>query len=163
MTGLAPGQYQVHFDPVGCYYGALPFAPQWYSGQAFRSTAAPVTVTAGADTTGINATLARDGTIAGTITGPAPASAPLTGVCVQATPKDAPPGAGRAVYSVSQSGSYTLTRLPPGQYLVSFRSGCGTSGYAAQWWQDASSRATATVITVAPGSVIDGIDAAMHS
>lgn len=92
IRGLVPGRYHVHFDPVGCIYGAMPFAPQWYSGQASQSTAAPVTVTAGADTAGIDETLARDGTIAGTITGPAPGSAPLTGICVQATPARASAG-----------------------------------------------------------------------
>jgi hypothetical protein len=163
IRGLAPGRYQVYFDPVGCIYGALPFAPQWYSGQPSRSTATPVTVTAGSKTVGINARLARDGTIAGTVTGSAPARPPLTGICEQATPADAPARAGSPVYAVSQSGSYALARLPPGRYLVRFTSGCGASRYAAQWWQNASSRATAKAVTVAPGSVTNGIDATMHS
>jgi len=161
IHGLAPGRYQVYFDPIGCIYGAMPFAPQWYSGQASRSTATPVTVRAGAKTAGIDAALARDGTITGTVTGPA--SAPLTGICMQATPTGALARAGSPVYAVSQSGRYALTGLPPGQYLVSFTSGCGASGYAAQWWQNASSRVTATAVTVSPGLVTDGINAAMHS
>jgi hypothetical protein len=163
IRGLAPGRYQVYFDPVGCTYGAMPFAPQWYSGQASRSTATPVTVTAGGKTAGINGTLARDGTITGAVTGPAPAFAPLTGICLQATPAHPLARAGRPVYTVSQSGRYALTELPPGRYLVSFTSGCGAGGYAAQWWQDATSRAAATAVTVSPGSVTKGIDAAMHS
>jgi hypothetical protein len=163
VRGLAPGRYQVNFDPVGCIYGAMPFAPQWYSGQASRSTATPVMVSAGATTAGINATLARDGTIAGTVTGPAPASAPLTGICLKATPVGALARAGKPVYAVSQSGRYALSGLPPGQYLVSFTPGCGASGYADQWWQNATSRATATAVTVSPGLVTKGIDAAMHS
>jgi carboxypeptidase family protein len=163
IQGLAPGRYQVYFDPVACIYGAMPFAPQWYSGQPSRSTATSVSVTAGANTAGINATLARDGTITGMVTGPAPASAPLTGICLQATPAGALARASSRVYAVSRSGRYALTGLPPGRYLVSFTSGCGASGYAAQWWQNATSRAAATAVTVSPGSVTNGIDAAMHS
>jgi protocatechuate 3,4-dioxygenase beta subunit len=162
VRGLVPGRYQVHFDPVGCVYGALPFAPEWYGG-ASRSSATPVTVSAGAATAGVDVVLARDGTITGTIVGPAPASAPLTGICVRATPTGALARARNHVYTVSQSGSYKLTALPAGQYLVNFTSGCGASGYAAQWWQHANSPATAVPVTVAPGSVTKGIDATMHS
>jgi hypothetical protein len=122
-----------------------------------------VTVRAGADTAGIDATLARDGTIAGSITSTAPASAPLTGICVQATPAGARARTGSPVYAVSQSGTYALAGLPAGRYLVSFTSGCGTNGFATQWWQNATSRATAAPVTVAPGSITTGIDAAMHS
>jgi hypothetical protein len=39
IRGMFPGRYQVHFDPVGCIYGAMPFAPHWYSGHAYRATA----------------------------------------------------------------------------------------------------------------------------
>src|SRR5262249_42973852 len=115
VRGLVPGRYQVHFDPVGCVYGAFPFAPQWYGGTS-RSSATPVTVTAGAATSGIDVMLARDGTITGTIVGPAPANAPLTGICVRATRTGALARARNHIYTVSQSGSYKLTGLPAGQY-----------------------------------------------
>jgi hypothetical protein len=163
LPGLVPGRYRVYFDPVGCYYGAMFFAPQWYKGQSSESAATPVTVAAGADTAGVDVTLTRDGSIAGTVTGPTPASAPLTGVCVQATPTGPLARSGRAVYSVSRSGSYAVAGLPAGRYLVSFSSGCGASGYAAQWWKNASSQATATPVTVAPELVTSAIDVIMHS
>jgi hypothetical protein len=162
IRGLAHGSYHIYFDTVGCTYGAMPFAPQWYGGQASKN-ATPVTVTAGGNTAGIDVTLARDGTISGTVTGPAPTSAPLTGICVQATPTRARARASQQVYTVSRSGTYALTRLPPGKYLVKFTSGCGASGYAAQWWQNANSQTAAAPVTVKPGSVTHGIDAAMHS
>ena len=161
IGALVPGRYQVYFDSVGCIYGAMPFASQWYRGQASQAAANPVSVKAGADTPGIDATLARDGTIAGTVTGPAPASAPLTGICVQATPAGALARALRPVYTVSRSGRYALAGLPAGKYVVKFTS--GATGYAARWWQNANSRAAAVPVTVADGSVTNGIDATMHS
>ena len=161
IGGLVPGQYQVYFDPVNCGDGGLGLAPQWYNGQASQATATAVTVTGGQATTGIGATLLHDGTISGTVTSAA-ASAPLAGICVEAAPVAG--NASPPVYtvSVSSSGSYSLTGLPPGKYLVIFSSGCGATGYARQYWQDATSSATATVITVAPSSLTPGIDAAMH-
>jgi len=160
IGGLAAGRYKVYFDPVGCGIATQPFAPQWYNGQTSRSAATPVTVSAGGATTGIGATLLSDGTISGTVTGPAPASPPLTGVCVEAAPFGGNPS--RPVYTVSEAGSYTLTGLRPGTYLVIFTSGCGATGYTRQYWPAASSSGTAKVITVAPGAATTGIDAAMH-
>jgi hypothetical protein len=52
LAGLSPGGYTVEFSP-GC--GAASYAIQWYSGGSARAQAAPVTVTAGSVTPGINA------------------------------------------------------------------------------------------------------------
>jgi hypothetical protein len=161
FRGLAPGTYQVSFDDMSCSDDSEPFADQWYNGQTSQAAATPVTVSAGQATTGIGATLLHDGTISGTVT-IAATSAPLAGICVEAAPLAG--NASPPVYtvSVSSSGSYSLTGLPPGKYLVIFSSGCGATGYARQYWQDATSSATATMITVAPGSLTPSIDAAMH-
>jgi hypothetical protein len=44
---------------------------------------------------------------------------------------------------------------------VKFSTGCGDTGFKTQWWQNASSAATATIITVNPGTPVPGIDAAL--
>jgi hypothetical protein len=158
VGGLVPGRYLVYFDPVNCGDGGLGLAPQWFNGQTSQAAATPVTVLPGQATTGIGATLLHDGTIKGTVT--TAASAPLAGICVEAAPVRGNPSP--PVYTVSQSGNYSLTGLSPDSYRVIFTSGCGATGYAKQYWQNATSATAATVITVAPGSVTSGIDAAMH-
>jgi hypothetical protein len=60
------------------------------------------------------------------------------------------------------SGRVRASDLPPGQYQVEFSAdGCGGTGFRTQWWQDASSQASATVITVAAGAAIADINAAL--
>ncbi len=58
-------------------------------------------------------------------------------------------------------GSYSLINLPPGQYHVEFSIGCGDSGFATQWWQQATSEQTATIINVAANGAVTGIDASL--
>jgi len=153
-SNLAPGKYQVFFgDPV-CPYGPYSLAPQWYQDQQTRATATKVTVTAGQTTPAVDATLANDGQVSGTVTGPAHAA--LTGICVAAVQ----PGAA-TVIAVTRGGSYSIIDLTPGRYRVEFTSGCGASGYANQWWKDAGSAAKATVITVPASTVTTGIDAVL--
>jgi hypothetical protein len=47
------------------------------------------------------------------------------------------------------------------RYLVEFQPGCGLTGYAVQWWRNATSRRTATVITVTAGATVPGIGASL--
>jgi hypothetical protein len=166
ITGLLAGRYLVQFSDVLCTDSAEGLAPQWYSGQYSQASATPVTVRAGAATTRVGGTLPRDGSITGTVTGPAPASRPLSGICVQAVPVVS--GAGtldqiNPVATVTQAGSYTLAGVIPGQYRVEFSSGCEATGYADQWWENAASRASATIITVSPATTTTSINAAMGS
>lgn len=60
-------------------------------------------------------------------------------------------------------GGYRLPSLAPGRYLVEFAAGCGTPGYAAQWWHDASSAATATIVRVPASATSSGIDATLST
>jgi hypothetical protein len=151
---LAPGKYQVLFGEPGCLYGPYSLAPQWYQDQPTEAAATKVTVTAGQTTPTVDATLANDGQISGTVTGPAHAA--LTGICVAAVQPGSAP-----VIAVTRGGSYSIIDLTPGRYRVEFTSGCGASGYATQWWKDAGSAAKATVITVPANTVTTGIDAVL--
>jgi uncharacterized protein YegP (UPF0339 family) len=155
VGSLLPGSYQVLFADQAC---EGTFAPQWYDGQASQAKATDITVTAGATTKLNSATLDLLGQITGTVTGPAPSSAAVTGECVTAEPV----AAGQpSVVAVSRTGKYSIMDLQPGQYRVEFSSGCGATGFATQWWKDASSRAAATVITVPVNAVASGIDATL--
>jgi hypothetical protein len=157
IPNLAAGRYRVYFGDPACPDGPYDVVPQWYSGRSGPVGATLVTVTGGTVTSGVDANLARDGSIAGTVTGPG--GAPLTGVCVAAV------GTGRGatpVVTVAARGGYAIAGLSPGRYRVEFSSGCGAVGYLTQWWRGAGSARTATVITVAAGSTVTGIGAALR-
>jgi hypothetical protein len=157
-SGLAPGKYDVLLGDPGCSDGPTGLASQWYDGAASRSSATVVTVTADHVRADVNAVLGPDGTITGSVTGPA--SAPLTGICVSAVPVSR---SDSALYTTSSQGTYTLAELPPGRYRVDFRSGCGLSGFRAQWWNASRSETKATVIKVGPGEVVSNISAVMRA
>jgi Carboxypeptidase regulatory-like domain len=160
-TGLSAGQYQVFFNDPTCPFTSSQFAAQWYNGQPTQVTAGIITVAPGKTTPGIDAALQPFGQITGTVTGPA--NAPVAGECVTAIPV----GRGFAgfyppdIAITTKTGSYSLLDLQPGRYKVKFSTGCGDSGFRTQWWKNAGSAATATVITVGAGAVVTGIDAAL--
>ncbi len=156
LSGLGAGRYKVLFGDPSCSTGPAGVAEQWYDGANSEGAATTVVVAAGHVHGNVDGALGPDGTIAGSVTGSANAS--LTGVCVSAVPvtRDLSP-----VYTTSRAGTYTLSGLPPGRYRVEFQSGCGAKGWTAQWWKQASSSKTATVLSVLPGSVINGINATM--
>jgi hypothetical protein len=149
VPDVAPGSYQVQIDDA-CS-GATALAPQLIS---------PVRVAAGA-TTRVNAALAANGSITGTVTSSA-SSGPVAGICVGAfTGASATEPA--AVAITAADGSYQIGYLAPASYLVKFSSGCPATGYDTQWYNDANSAATATPVTVSPGLAHSGVDARMSS
>ncbi len=150
VTGLASGTYQVLFTPA-CLYGVPGTAPE--------QTTSTVTVTAGSDTPGVDATLTQDGAIAGTATSKSTGGS-LGGICVAAY-AGATAATPAEVGISNADGSYQLQNLVPGSYIVRFFAGCGTVGYLTQWWQAASSAAAATAVPVTAGATTDGIDASL--
>jgi len=56
-------------------------------------------------------------------------------------------------------GTYSLVGLMPGTYHVEFSTGCGDSGFATQWWQNAPSESSASAVTVSGSNTVTGIDA----
>jgi hypothetical protein len=156
-SGLAPGTYTVEFNgPLCPPFGPPNLAPQWYNGQPTQATATTITVTAGHTTPGIGAVLQPDGAITGTVTGPG--AAPVTGECVTAWPV---PAGNAPVIAITRAGHYVLDDLLPGRYRVEFSSACGATGYRTQWWQNAGSAASATVVTVPASTTIPGVDATL--
>jgi hypothetical protein len=157
IPNLPAGHYVVYVGDPACPFGPYNVVPQWYLGKHIRAAATPVTVTGGSMTSGIDANLALDGSITGSVTGPG--GAPLTGVCVSAL------GLGRGaapVIAVTAGGGYTLGYLTPGRYRVEFSSGCGAVGYATQWWKNAGSAATATIIIMGADATVTCISAALR-
>ena len=178
VAGLTAGRYQVYFGdpfcpftgffpgPLGFLFADTNFAPQWYNDQPTRSTATDVTVKVATNTIGIDASLALDGGISGTVTNAS--HAPVAGECVTAVPVNPTPdplsGAtlGNVIAVTAADGTYTLVDLPPGHYKVQFSTGCGDSGFATQWWNNAPSAQTATSISVSAAATVTGINAALQ-
>ena len=182
VTGLTAGKYLVYVGDPFCPFGVAPFgrfpfgpfgffsdanlAPQWYNNQPTQSTATAVTVKVATNTIGIDASLALDGGISGIVRDAS--HAPVAGECVTAVPVDPVPDPlsgqtpGNAIAVTAGDGSYALVDLPPGHYKVRFSTGCGDSGFTAQWWDNASSAQTATPITVSAAATVTGINAALQ-
>jgi Carboxypeptidase regulatory-like domain len=83
---------------------------------------------------------------------------PLPGVtvCVEAVA----PAHGEACDATDADGSYAITGIPAGAYVVAF--GVETtagSRTVAQWWNGASSRQEATPIAMAPPQIFTGVNA----
>jgi hypothetical protein len=164
IRGLGAGTYHVYAGDAFCDSGTggPRLAPQWYKGQQSEATATDVTVTAGATTAGIDAKLASTGVVSGTVTH---LGQPVAGECVTAFPVNPTPEPqfGATLHPViavtASDGSYSLTDLLPGQYHVEFTVGCGASGFASQWWQQATSEQTASIVNVAANGTVTGIDA----
>ncbi len=78
-------------------------------------------------------------------------------VCVEAVAPDK----GEACDATDAEGNYAVTDIAAGTYLIAFgvESSAAGARTVAQWWNGASSRATATSITMAPPQIFTGINA----
>ena len=167
LTGLAAGTYDVYFRSTGgCPNGASAnYVTQWYKDKANLSTATPVKVTAGMTHTTVNATLAAGGSISGRVA--KAGTVPLEGICVGAQKVGTFMGTTSNV-STATTGTYTLTGLGPGTYVVSFRDTgfCfnGVAGnYVTQWYKDKASQSTATPVKVTSGTTHKTVNATLVS
>jgi hypothetical protein len=111
-ANLAAGQYGLSFF-AGCDGPSNAAALQWYKGQPTVGTAGLVSAAAGQTVTGIDAVVARSGTIAGTITA---GGQPVEFSCVTAINRATGQPAGfQAEFG---SGLYAISGLPAGSYRV---------------------------------------------
>lgn len=95
------------------------------------------------------ASAADTGAIAGTVTDAEGSS--VQGVVVTASTDDGP------LWDATTGidGSYLLTGLPAGDYTVHFDGTEASAEVASGWWEDAATRAGATVVTVGVGETAD--------
>jgi Carboxypeptidase regulatory-like domain len=160
ITGLTPGYYKVYIGDPFCTFGDQDLAPLWYPNATTQAKGQLLKVVSGATVPLSPVTLRDDGSISGTVT--QKGGGAVSGVCVAATQTGAVAVAGLPVYAVTgPAGTYSIIDLPPGKYRVKFSSGCGATGYHAQWWKHASSSKTATLVTVTSGTTTSGISAAL--
>jgi len=153
VGGLAPGKYRIEFSSL-CLLSPGGFVSQWFDGKATRGLATPVGVAAGKTTGPVDATLAADGAISGSVR----ASGSLkAGVCVLAFPKTG--GQTPTVGVTDAKGTYLIGGLAPGRYVVEFAGGCGVKSYRTQWFNGSSSRNGAQPVVVKVGRTTANINA----
>ena len=148
LDGIPDGQYSMSF--VDC------------SGAGYLPTSAgDVEVSSGAATEE-DATMDLPATITGTVTTSASPQKPLSGICVGAILGDEEVAAA----TTNAEGDYTMSKLYPGSYQVSFTD-CRSSLYLEQYFDDQTVagsdgvEATGTFFTVSSGATVGEIDAAL--
>jgi hypothetical protein len=156
IVALTGGQFEVEFFPEGNGQG---LAYQSYS-------LGLVTLAPHGEANGVNQALQNGGQILGVVR-VAATGVPLAGVRVCLT--DAGSTERFACLTSPASGAYRFYGLPQGSYKVAFSptateipdEGAKADAYPTQWWQGASSFATATPIAITPPAVVGGIDGAL--
>jgi protocatechuate 3,4-dioxygenase beta subunit len=140
---LAPGTYIAQVFSNG-------FAPQFYSNKPDVTTADPVPVTTGADTT-VNFSMLPGGTITGTIRRASDHS-PVGGAVVTVYNANNAWVAGNLV--TDANGVYTAPGLATGSYKVQ----ASASGLASLYYVSATTANAATLVPVTAGLTTSGID-----
>lgn len=153
--GVAAGAARVMFvDESGVY------ASEYYDDKALLADSADVTITAGAETTGIDAVLGIAGHITGTVH--SGGGLGLPGILVMTTEVD---GKGDFAFGnvavTDANGAYDVGGLSSGTYRIVFYDGNDPSAYGFQFFDAATAFTGATGVGVTAGSSTSGIDATL--
>ncbi|MEZ5237831.1 MAG: carboxypeptidase regulatory-like domain-containing protein [Microthrixaceae bacterium] len=162
LDQLPAGTYRVYFDDCG---NTGPFLEQFFDGSPYFDDATTITLAAGQTRANVDAEFVRAAQIAGTVTDEG--GQPLEGICVQATTDSFVGGMDRT----RNDGTYEIDMVNGGAYKVQF-SDCGdeegapgqSAGggtYLAKFYGGGIDPSTATPVTVAAESRVDGIDAVL--
>jgi protocatechuate 3,4-dioxygenase beta subunit len=141
---LAPGLYVVHACAAG-------FLPEYYDDAPSLREATSISIAPGDTVTGTDFALARGGAIGGMVAAEA-GSLPLPGAHVQAYSLTLPNVRYHAV--TDDGGRYLIGSLPRGSYVVE----ANAAGYKGEFYADAATLRTATLVEVAEGDTTFGID-----
>lgn len=175
ITGVRPGEYRVSFAAFSTWWNPatqqsepVNLISEYYNDAKSYSSAQPVTVTAGATISKIDATLAKGAAISGKITLPPSAPAEwLRGLYVSASNDEGSSQGG----PVGADGSYTLTGLSGGNYRVYVSVGTydGPDGkriapnLLSEYYDGTRDWNTAKKVTVAEGAAATKIDIALDA
>jgi len=149
---LSAGTYQAGYIS-GCGNTGS-YAPQWYNNQPSDSTATPITLTTGPtihDVFTADVVMQPGATITGKVTNTHGDA--VSNVCVDVVPQADAEISGFVVGAVTftRHGSYTLSNLAPGQYLINFGCEFGPAKYASQWFRNAPDAGTADLLSAPAG------------
>lgn len=156
---LPAGEYKVQFLTAFSDQPATTrYVGEYYADAASYAAAASVAVTPGQTTANVDAGLAQGGSIAGRVTGD---GAGLAGVSVVAFGAD---GRAAALATSDATGAYSLRGLAAGgytvQFITSFAADPATRAYADAPY-DTTPPADPTVVAVAAGQAVSGVDQAL--
>lgn len=157
VLGLDPGSYKVQFfDDDGSGYRS-----EFYNDHTTLDSADSITVTDRGVTQGINASLAKAGTITGTVTD-ATTHGPVAGVFVTAYSSV---GFYEGTAITDANGQYTTSGLEAGSYRVDFQpdNQTNSSNYRSEYYDNQRSSDAADPIAVTFGQQTAGIDAALEA
>lgn len=152
IGGLAAGSYLVRF--ANAFQPAASWVAQYYADQPTAATAKPVTVSEGATTAGVDASLVAGGTLSGTVRDSA--QSPVAGVRVEVLQSD---GAYVSGTDSEAGGSWSVGNLPAGGYLVRFVP--AGMNLLATYYPGAATQAAAQPVSLATGAAVGGIDATL--
>lgn len=161
IVGLDTGNYRVQF------YGYPNYPSEYYDDQPSMETADLIPVTAGSDTSNIDASLAAPAQISGHVTDETGQS--LQGVRVTTYKFDSASGDWLSVggADTDANGDYAVNGLAAGDYRVGFSSwycsypGCTPGNYAPEYYNDKTDLDSADTITLIAGGSATNIDASL--
>lgn len=144
LVGLPAGTYALQFSTAANYLS------EWFDDKSSLTTAAPITVAAGAVVTGKNAVLTAGATVSGTVTG-------VGGVPVAGAEVDIVTATGlQTTYAdTDSSGNFSMNRLPAGSYSLHVDAP-SNSGYLSQWYSGKIARVQSDPITLTAGQAVGG-------
>lgn len=148
------GSYIVLGVPVGSYVvqaHAPGFLPEFYDNAMTMQTATPVVLTLNQQVTGIDFALGTGGAISGTVVDDV-TNSPIAHAFVMLHGPNVT--ARNMGVRTDAQGNYTISGLPSGQYRVFAMA----PNYVGEYYDDASTPQTATLVTVAAPATTTGID-----
>lgn len=151
IEALQTGSHRVFFNAFRTVY-----VSEWYDDTYSHQEARLVGVVEGADIVGIDAVVARGGTISGVITDESGSPLPGASVGVQRTDGSLFP-IFDPYTTTDEAGRYSIKGLRSGGYHVSF----STASHLSEWYNDKASQETADVVEVIGHSDVTGIDASL--
>jgi hypothetical protein len=157
LTGLAAGTWKVYFQ------GGADYIDQWYQDQLYFDTANVLTLTQGQTLSGIDAVLVQGGKISGTVTDAA-THTPQENIFVSVFDPIAQ-SFPQSTYT-GPDGTYTLSRLPAGQYQVRFEVSpwyTYPTPMTTEWYNNKRTLETADLVSVTQGATTANINAALEA
>ena len=143
---LQPGNYLLTVEASG-------YVTEWFDNVTTADLATPVSVTNGEHTLA-NFQLKDWGGLSGKVTD-AITTLPLSGATIQAFNEERGFIQRRFYETTSLAdGTYEFSGLPSGRYILMAKA----AGYLKEYWQEADSLRNATIVTMADGNDVTGID-----
>lgn len=158
------GSYTVGSLPFGTFavaFGSgegVEIVPEYWSDASSLEGSTPVELERGESVAGVDAQVQRAGRVTGVVLDDL--GRPLENVSVSAHVEDVPGFEEWSSFGAmsNSDGTFALTSLPPGDYTVQFWPG-EEPDLLGEWWDDAESRETASIVTVVAEAEVTGVDA----